>query len=43
MYGFILFTEKLLEAKSIQVEVDVIYMDSRKAFDSTAVSKMVYS
>ena len=30
----LLFTENLLEAKSIQAEVDVIYMDFRKAFDS---------
>jgi len=32
----LLFTEKLLEAKSMQEEVDVIYMDFRKAFDSVS-------
>ena len=30
----ILFTEKLLETKSRQAEVEVIYMDFKKAFDS---------
>ena len=43
VYGFLpgrstlqqllLFTEKLLEAKSVHGEVDVIYMDFRKALD----------
>jgi len=32
----LLFTEKLLEAKSVQAEVDVIYMDFRKASDSVS-------
>ena len=32
----LLFTEKLLEAKSVQAEVDVVYMDFRKAFDSVS-------
>ena len=32
----LLFTEKLLEAKSVRGGVDVIYMDFRKAFDSVS-------
>jgi len=32
----LLFTEKLLEAKFVQTEVDVIYMDFKKAFDSVS-------
>ena len=32
----ILCTERVLEAKSIQAEADVVYMDFRKAFDSVS-------
>ena len=32
----LLFTEKPLEAKAAQAEVDVIYVDFRKAFDSVS-------
>jgi len=32
----LLFTEKLLETKSVQAEVEMIYMDFRKAFDSVS-------
>ena len=32
----LLFTERVLEAKSIQAEADVVYMDFRKAFDSVS-------
>ena len=32
----LLFTERVLEAKSLQAEADVVYMDFRKAFDSVS-------
>ena len=32
----LLFTERVLEAKSMQAEADVVYMDFRKAFDSVS-------